>query len=286
MSQQSVLPQPQTLTRSARRTAIKSVALPTEHGGWGFLLEPIVLGLLLAASIQGLLFSVAVLGAFLLHQPFKMVLKDRQKQRYLERTKWAYLFLLLYGALTVIPLVLLLPRADPKFWLPIAIAFPLLIVQLHFDLHNHSRTLIAELAGAVALGSSATVICLFSGWSLSSALLLWLIMTARSIPSILYVRARLRLERQHSNQLRSNIRANTLAAGATHVIVLLSFVVLVHYELIPILSLLAMILLTARTLIGLSGFRKCRRAAAIGVMEMGYGLLMVLLTAIGFSIPL
>ncbi|VAV92581.1 Putative membrane-spanning protein, partial [hydrothermal vent metagenome] len=30
------------------RVNVRSIALPTEHGGWGFTLEPILLGLLVA----------------------------------------------------------------------------------------------------------------------------------------------------------------------------------------------------------------------------------------------
>ena len=44
---------------------IRSVALPTEHGGWGFLAEPILPGLLVAPSWAGLLLSLAALAVFL-----------------------------------------------------------------------------------------------------------------------------------------------------------------------------------------------------------------------------
>ena len=33
---------------------LKSVALPTEHGGWGFTLEPLLLGLLLSPGLPTL----------------------------------------------------------------------------------------------------------------------------------------------------------------------------------------------------------------------------------------
>ncbi|MBZ0296495.1 MAG: YwiC-like family protein [Anaerolineae bacterium] len=36
-----------------RRPNLRSVALPAEHGGWGFLIEPILLGLLVAFSVNG-----------------------------------------------------------------------------------------------------------------------------------------------------------------------------------------------------------------------------------------
>ncbi len=57
-----------------RRIRLRPIALPAEHGGWGLLFEPIVLGLLLAPSLAGLLLSVAATGAFLARHPFKLAI--------------------------------------------------------------------------------------------------------------------------------------------------------------------------------------------------------------------
>jgi len=54
----------------------RSVALPTEHGGWAFISEPVLLGLLLAPSAGGLALGLAAFAAFLLRQPFKLYAKD------------------------------------------------------------------------------------------------------------------------------------------------------------------------------------------------------------------
>ena len=50
---------------AASRVRIRSIALPTEHGGWGFTLEPILLGLLVAPSAAAWEISAAALGIFL-----------------------------------------------------------------------------------------------------------------------------------------------------------------------------------------------------------------------------
>ena len=42
----------------------RSVAVPSEHGGWGFTLEPGALGAALAPSIAGVLLGVGALLAF------------------------------------------------------------------------------------------------------------------------------------------------------------------------------------------------------------------------------
>src|SRR5690606_8314064 len=59
----------------------RAVALPAEHGGWSFWLEPILLGLLLAPTIAGLWLALASFGVFLSRQPFKIAWADRQRGR-------------------------------------------------------------------------------------------------------------------------------------------------------------------------------------------------------------
>jgi len=55
---------------------LKSIALPVEHGGWAFLIEPLLLGMLLAPSLSGFCVCIAAFGIFLLYQPLQLVLKD------------------------------------------------------------------------------------------------------------------------------------------------------------------------------------------------------------------
>src|SRR5689334_962019 len=45
--------------------SLRALALPTEHGGWGLLLEPLLLGLLIVPSAPGAAVAAAALGAFL-----------------------------------------------------------------------------------------------------------------------------------------------------------------------------------------------------------------------------
>ena len=47
------------------RNSIRSIALPLEHGGWGFTLEPVLLGLLVAYSPAAWELSVAALAVSL-----------------------------------------------------------------------------------------------------------------------------------------------------------------------------------------------------------------------------
>lgn len=72
-----------------RRSTLRSVALPTEHGGWGLTLEPVLLGLLLRWSGAGLCLGVAAFVAFMARTPLKVVLVDARRRRVLPRTRGA-----------------------------------------------------------------------------------------------------------------------------------------------------------------------------------------------------
>jgi hypothetical protein len=57
------------MTGASTRSPWRAVVIPSEHGGWGLTLEPVVLGLLVAPSIAGLAIGVAAFLAFLVRTP-------------------------------------------------------------------------------------------------------------------------------------------------------------------------------------------------------------------------
>ncbi len=65
---------------------MRGVVIPSEHGGWGLTLEPIVLGLAVAPSIPGLMIGVMALATFLFRTPFKIAAGDILRRRRLPRT--------------------------------------------------------------------------------------------------------------------------------------------------------------------------------------------------------
>lgn len=240
------------------------------------MLEPFVLGALVAGSGGGWLLALAALGAFLLHQPLKIAIKDRLKGRRPPRALWAERFTVGYGLLAIVPFALLvLTSTDRTFLVPLALAVPLVGVQLAFDARNQSRALLPEVAGSLALGMIAPSMALLGGWTLPRALMLSLVLAARTVPSILYVRARLKVE--HGKP------TSPALAWASQATALIGVVVLALVGAVPYLSALAMLILLVRAVIGLSALRKPRRAAIIGMMEMSYGLLTVILTALGYG---
>jgi hypothetical protein len=72
----------------ASRVNLKSIALPTEHGGWSFLAEPIVLGLLVAPTWKGFVLGLAIVSLFLLHQPLKIAMKDNLNRSQYRAIGW------------------------------------------------------------------------------------------------------------------------------------------------------------------------------------------------------
>lgn len=104
---------------------LRPIALPVEHGGWGLLAAPVVLGVWLAPSLAGIGLSVAALGVFLARQPLKLAFGDYQRGKRYPRTVWAERFALGYGAIALIGLICAITSAAAPFWLPIVLATPL-----------------------------------------------------------------------------------------------------------------------------------------------------------------
>jgi hypothetical protein len=252
------------------------VALPTEHGGWSFISEPILLGLLLAPSFGGIALGIAALGTFLLRQPFKIFVKDVRNRRRIARTQTAKQFILVYAGLTAAAgLIMLLLIPTPDTLLPLLFALPLFATQLTYDIGNQSRSAVAELAGSLATGALASSIVLMQGWTMLPALGLWQVMALKATTAILYVRSRLRLERGKP----AGVRLAVVAHGIACVLLLAAN----HYGLIPWTAPVAMGILTGRAVLGLSRWRAARLPRSIGMQELVIGVGFVLLVVIGYK---
>ncbi len=266
-----------TTTASSARPRLRPIALPTEHGGWSIVLEPIILGLWIAPSWAGLLLGIAAFAAFLVRHPLELALRDHQRDKRYPRTIWAERFVIGYGGLALITAVLAFITTAHAFWQPIIIATPLALIQLSYDFKRRSRELVPEITGALALASVAPVLALADGWALDAAMAVWIILAARLIGTILYVRARLRLERGEDSAI--------APAHLAHIVGLAAVSGLTVADLAPWLVIPALIILLARSFYGLSSFRgPAPRAAIIGVQEVIFGIITVVLVALGYTI--
>lgn len=184
----------------AERRSWRAAAVPTEHGGWGLTLEPALVGLLVAPSAAGGALAVAALVAFLIRTPIKIILVDRFRGRWLPRSRLA-LRIAAGEAVLLATLAVAAWRGAGWSWLgPVAVAVPLVAVELAYDMRSRSRRLVPELAGTVGIAATAAAVALAGGEAGALAVGLWLVVAGRGVASIPFVRVqidRLRHGRGH-----------------------------------------------------------------------------------------
>ena len=263
---------------SANRPLLRSVALPHEHGGWGFLLEPVLLGLLVAPSGAGGWLALSALGAFLTRHPLKLALNDGRRGKVYTRTRLATGFAVFYGLVALGAFGLAISSAMASFWWPLVLAVPFGLAQLFFDTRNRSRELVPEVCGALAMAFLAPAIALAAGWALAQAWPSWVILAVRAVPSILYVRARLRLECGEPIVWASSF--------VPHLLGFLGLGILTILGITPWLAVFAAWVLLVRSVYGLSDLRRRVPAKIVGFQEIAYGLMVVLLAASGYRFGL
>lgn len=266
------------VTNTSHKIKLKPLALPVEHGGWGFLLEPVALGLLTAPSWPGVLIGVAAVAGFLARHPFKIAFSDWRRGKRYPRTPLAERFMVLYAAIALLAITAAGMSAGFYALRPLVPALPFALIYLAYDAQKQSREWIAQMSGPLALSATASAIALAGGWPEGKALALWAVLLARALPSIVYVRARLRLERE------GNFSA--LPALLAHLAGLAAAVALIRLELLPWLAVPALMALLLRAVVGLSPLRRPAPAKKIGILELVYGAVTVLLVALGYWIDL
>jgi hypothetical protein len=256
-----------------RASEWRRVLIPAEHGGWAFVGEPILLGLLVAPSIAGAALAAAALTAFLARQPLRLLVADRRGQRRYPRTAVAEaaFALLGTGGLLAAGAGILLAQGPVLVALgPMAL---LAAVALGFELRRRAREAAAEMTAALALGGAAMAIALAGGATVQISAGLWVVLAARTLPAILYVRARLRIDRGEP--------AGIAVPLAAHALALVAVLRMASQGFVPWLAAAAMALLAARAVHGLSALRPRWRAVQLGVSEIVFGLLTVLAVAVG-----
>jgi hypothetical protein len=258
--------------KTVRKVRVRGIALPNEHGAWGFLFEPLVAAIVVAPSAAAGWIFLLVVGAFFTRQPLRILLSDWTANQYKPQTSVALKFVFLYGSVFCLGLIGSLWFAGIRSLVPFILIIPFAAYQVYCDVSHKSRQLLPELTGAIAISSSAAVIALAGGWTTPAAFALWAIFAARLIPSIVYVRNRLRLEKGKDYSMSWTIAAHLIALGT------IGF--LVGNGLGSKLTLAMFVVLLARASIGLSSYRKKQKAMKIGIWEVIYGV-MTVLTVIG-----
>lgn len=261
---------------TAPKVSIRSIALPTEHGGWGFTLEPILLGLLVAPSAAAWEISAAALGIFLARRPVKILSTDLVRGRWLARSKIALVFALIYGGFALAGAIGALFTTEGPFWIPVLVALPFALLALRADAHSKNRALIAELSGSIAMGATVAAIAIAGGWDLAPAFGLWLVLAARDVAAISLVRGQVR--RVHNKPADS--RSIYIAQAASIIVV----VIAATFGIVPWLGVVAVCVVGLVAIVSLN--RDPVPAKIIGWTQMGVGLAVVLITAAGVHLDL
>lgn len=253
------------------RSPWRAAAMPAEHGGWGLTLEPVLLGLLIGWSVAGVALGVAAFAAFLVRTPLKLVAVDVRHDRWLARSTLA--LRIAAGELAVLGTAVAVVVADAGWrWLaPVAVAAPLVAVELWFDVRSRGRRLLPELCGSVGIAAVAAAIVVADGRGASLAAGAWLILGGRVVGAIPFVRVQILRLRRGAGPIWQSDAAQlvTIATGAIAVAV-------DHRTLAGALGLLA---LAAVQVVWVR--RPPVPAKVIGMRQLVLGLSLVTVTAIG-----
>lgn len=261
--------------RSEARALWRSVALPNEHGGWGMLAEPLLLGLVLAPSPAGGFLAVAALAAFLARHPLKLALSDRRRGSRYPRTAAAERMAILYAAAALGAASAALAAGGSRPFLPLLAAAPVAAVQIVYDARLQGRHLAPELCGGVALAALAPAVLLAGGWEAAPSLAAGALLALKAATSVLYVRARLRLDR--------GLVARRAPAWAAHAGAVAAAAALAAAGWAPWAGVAGTAVLLARAAHGLSERRDRVRPQVLGFRELGLGIAFALGLALGYA---
>ena len=260
----TTIPLPPRPVGMKHHVAMRPLALPVEHGGWGFLFEPIALGLLVAPSWSGALVAGAAVFAFLARHPLKLAMQDALRRKTYPRTRYCRWFAAMYSLAAVLALASGVALGGAQILIPLALVAPFAVVQLVCDARNRSRELVPELSGALAMSSIAGAIAIAGGMAIVPALGIAGIIAARTLPSILYVR----------NLLRH--------APAWPVVAMHGLALLLVSWFASLFAAAAMTMLLIRAVWGFT--HEPPRAQTIGWREIVFGVVTVALVAIGYGV--
>ena len=257
------------------RSTVRSVAMPTEHGGWGLTLEPGLLGLLLAPSVSGLCLALAAMIAFTSRTPLKIVAVDLLRGRRLARTRMAAIVGATELAVLAALVVFATLSARGAFWAPLVIAAPLVLVEVSYEIRSRGRRLVPELAGSIGVCAVAAMVVLADDGSASLAVGAWLVLAARVTTSVPWVRSQ--VARLHERAVDTSVQfrvdtAALVAAGAA-----------VWADRGLALGAVAVVVVIGAQ--RLAGRRPVPRPAVIGMRQMAMGFGVVLAAALGVAAP-
>lgn len=233
--------------------------------------EPVILGLIVAWSWSGVALGMAAVLAFVARTPLKVVLVDRWRGRWLDRSRVAARIAAAeLVVIAVLGLWATVGASSGWFWVPLAAAGPLVGVELWFDMRSRSRRLVPELAGTIGIGSVVAAIALAAGEPMVLAVGLWVVVSARAGAAIPY--ARTQVFRVYGRPV--TLWHTDVAQAAAVVAVAAAWVL----DAIPFVPVVAVAAIAVFNLAAVRG--PVRRAVVIGLQQMTFGIAVIVVTAI------
>ena len=253
------------------RAGWRSVAIPSEHGGWGLTLEPVVLGLAVAWSGAGVVLGVAAFTAFLVRTPAKLVAVDLRRKRWLDRSRLALEIAIVEVVVLVAAVGAAIVLAGWSWLAPVVVAAPLVAVEMSFEIRSRARRLAPELCGAIAVAAVSGSIVLAADRDAGLSAGVWLVLAARAAGAIPFVRVQiLRLRRGAGPVWQSDLAQGcAVALGVVAVIVDRRLLV----------ALVAIVALAGAQSVWVR--RAPVPAKQLGLRQMAIGLVLVAVTAVG-----
>ena len=195
----------------ATDASYRQVTIPTEHGGWSLTLEPALLGLIVAPSVAGAALTGAALVAFVLRTPLKLVFIDIRRGRRLRRTAMAMRAASVLALVLVALLVITAFTGKGALFWPLLAALPLFAIEFAYDIRSKSRRLVPELLGTIGIGAVVASIVLADGGTPALAYGLWIVVAARAVAAIPFVRLQLKRAKQQVASVWMSDAAQALA---------------------------------------------------------------------------
>lgn len=249
------------------------VAIPREHGSWGFVIEPLLLSLIVAFTLEGILLALATFFLFLSNQPIKIVLNKSasKKNRSLGKFVLALYFLVALALLSY-PLL----NLSFKLLLPFFAALLIMLIYLFSVLSKLSRNLLVEFLPILAMTLVAITIVTIDNSFSFNPIIFGLLLLSRAVPTVIYINTKVKESR--------GLKFSVLPTHLSHFLFLLFIIWASLVNLLPPLTILGTLILTARSIIGFSKFNFTKTIKQIGVVEFIYGALFVITNGIVFLI--
>ena len=238
-------------------------------------MEPVILGLLVAASPSGFSLGLAALLVFVARTPIKIVLVDRWRGHWRRRSRRAALVAGIELVLIAVLAVLAVTTARAAFWWPLALAAPLVAVELWHDMRSRSRRLVAEMAAAIGIGSMAASISLTGGVASNVAAGLWLVIAARSVAAVAFIRVQLQRAKGHEHRVWHSDIGQAVAVA----VAILGLLI----DVVPTLAVVAVATVALFDVVTVR--RPPVPAPVLGSRQVALGLLVVVVTGLAVQAP-